>query len=140
MIYLGDHDPGLYSSMREGPEPASGFPETCRENARSPFADEESFGSGIGAEAELAAKPGASVDPVAIGGAGGDTQDRGGLVARQAGEVAQFDEFGLERVVFCQPAQRSIKGQQVEVRLGRDEGLGIDLLALPATAVLVALF
>src|SRR5260370_1056255 len=55
--------------------------------------------SGLGAEAQFAAQPGPSVDPVPVRVAGGHAQDRGRRLARQTGEVAQLHELGLEEVV-----------------------------------------
>src|SRR5262249_34744411 len=93
--------------------------------------------SGFGAEAEFAAQPGPGVAPPRVRAAGTNPQRCGCLGARQPGEVAQFDEPGLERILFRQTEQRRVEGEQVHVRLRCDKGFRIQVQALPTAAVLV---
>src|SRR5262245_27341258 len=95
--------------------------------------------SGSGAEAEFAAEPGPGVNPQPVRAAGTHPQGRGRLVARQPGEVAQFDELGLDRVMFCQPVQRRVEGQEVHVRFRSKQGVRVQVPALTTAAVLVRL-
>src|SRR5262245_34736406 len=96
-------------------------------------------GSGFGAEAEFAAEPGPGVDPQPVRAARTHPKGRSRLVARQAGEVAQLDEPGLERVLFGQSVQRRVEGEQVHVRFRCDKRQGVHVPALPIAAVLVRL-
>src|SRR6516225_6827505 len=103
------------------------------------FAKDREGGSGFGAEAEFAAEPRPGVDPQPVGAAGTHPQGRGRLVPRQPREVAQLDELGLERVLFRQAVQCRVEGEQVHVRLRRDQGFRVQVATLPAAAVSVRL-
>src|SRR5262249_48733093 len=92
------------------------------------------------AEAEFAAEPGTGIDPVAIGTAGRNPQDRGGWVPRQAGTVAQLDQLGLECVLFRQAGKCRVEREQVQVRLRGNQGVGIQIAALSVAAMLATLF
>ena len=86
----------------------------------------------------FAAQPGSGVNPLPIGAAGRDLQDRGGLIARKACEVAEFDELGLLRVDFGEPAQGRIECREsiVRLRLGRDFGIhAVYVASMPTAAV-----
>src|SRR5215510_2854299 len=63
------------------------------------------------AEAELAAEPGAGIDPMPVGTARRDPEDGGRLLAGQLGEVAQLHELGFDGIVLGQSAQGGVEGQ-----------------------------
>src|SRR5262249_2318666 len=95
--------------------------------------------SGLEAEPEFAAKPCPCVNPLPIGAACGDSQDCGRLLTRQSGEIAQFHELRLKRIVFRQAMQRRVQCQEVEVWRGCDQAVGVRASTLPAAAVLATL-
>src|SRR5262245_26718129 len=53
---------------------------------------------GLVAWTHFQAQPALGVDPIGVGGGGGDAQGLGGLVDGQPGEVAEFNELGLARI------------------------------------------
>ena len=60
---------------------------------------------------QLAVQPGAGVGPVPIGRCRRDAQGRGGLVERQAGEIAELDEFPRQGVEGRQPRRARRPGR-----------------------------
>src|SRR5262249_5609686 len=63
-----------------------------------------------GALKQLSAQPRAGKDPVAVGGAWGDAQREGRLIAAQPSEVAQLDEPGFDRVALGKLGKGSVEG------------------------------
>jgi hypothetical protein len=72
---------------------------------------------------------------VPVRGARGDAQDFGRLVPRQAREVAQLDQAGLQRVAPGELGEGRVQGQERLVRLGCGREVRVQLLTLPAAAV-----
>src|SRR5258708_23726681 len=68
----------------------------ARANARTTNGGSDQSALGLDAEPEFAAKPCPCVNPLPIGAACGDIQNRGRLLARQSGEIAQFHELCLK--------------------------------------------
>ena len=64
-------------------------------------------------------QPGAGVAPAAVGGGQRDVEAIGRLLEGQAGEEAQRDDAGLDRIVLRDLAQRLVERQQL---LGRSIG------------------
>src|SRR5205823_1821812 len=62
---------------------------------------------------QLAVQPGAGVDPMPLGGSGGDAQRPGGFVDGQAGEVAKVDELRLERLLTFELLKGLVQGEEV---------------------------
>src|SRR5206468_1078204 len=78
--------------------------------------------------------PRPNVAPVAVQRALGQTEHRGGLVHRQAGEVAQEDDLGLEGVTPFQLRERLVDREYI-VRGRLDDGAGlVQLLPAPVAA------
>src|SRR5262245_6309718 len=84
-------------------------------------------GGGVGVRGspavDLAVQPGAGVNPVALDGGGGDAQGLGRLLKGQAGEVAELDQPGLERLLGLELPQGFVQRQEVfgRVTLRRGE-------------------
>ena len=73
---------------------------------------------------------------MAVGGARRDAQDLGGLVGRQAGEVAEFDQLGLFRVGLGEAIEALVESQEFLVGCGGRETVHFHLLPVPAPAAL----
>src|SRR5262249_2416485 len=63
--------------------------------------------------AQLVVQPAAREGPVAVGGAAAEAKGAGGLFQRQAGEEAEPDQFGAERVLPHQLLQRVVQREEV---------------------------
>src|SRR5262249_29468789 len=81
-------------------------------------------------------QPGAGVAPATVGGGQGNVQAFGRLLQSQAGEEAQLDELGLERVMGRELLQRVVQGQQLVGGRAGTLGIEVHVLAAPAAAVL----
>jgi len=57
----------------------------------------------------FAVEPGPGVGPVAVGGRGRDAQHPRRLLQREPGKEAQFDEFGLGRILSGQLRKRTVE-------------------------------
>src|SRR6266545_7127086 len=89
---------------------------------------------------QLGVEPRPGVGPPAVRRRRRDAEGFRGLGDRQAGEVAELDETGLEFIEFFKPLQGLVEGQDVGDRL-RGGGLDVfDVLALPAAPAALALF
>ena len=88
----------------------------------------------------LATKPGPRVNPIAVGGSGGDPEDLGRLVAGQAREVTQLDQAGLDRITFAEFGQRGVECEQILVRFGGGGDVGMEFPPLSCAAVDLATF
>src|SRR5262249_18696471 len=86
----------------------------------------------------FASQPGPREGPEKVGLARGDTEHLRRLRDRQAGEVAELDEVGRERVLPGQPVQGFVEGKEVLVDFGRHDRGGIEYSPFPAPAVLGA--
>src|SRR5262249_61305168 len=75
------------------------------------------------AAADFGLEPGPGIGPVAVGGGRGDAQHLGGLLAGQAGKVAQLDELRLLGIDRGQLLEGLVEGEQLVVRLGCGDGL-----------------
>ena len=60
-------------------------------------------------------KPGAGVGPPAFGGDFGDAERTGGLGVVETGEIAQFYQFGLRRVMACEFFERLVNCEQLVI-------------------------
>src|SRR6266851_7090761 len=58
-------------------------------------------------------QPGPGIGPVAVGGPPGQPQGGGGILQRQAGEEAEFDQLGAGLILLRRPPQYLIQGQQI---------------------------
>ena len=65
-------------------------------------------------------KPGAGIDPPALGGGDGNAQSRGGFRGGEAGEEAELYQLGLLRLVGGKPRQGVVEVQQVRYQARRD--------------------
>ena len=75
------------------------------------------MGSGaVAGRRNRAAEPGAGVGPVAVGRARRDAQREGGLVGRQAGEVAELDQLGLLRTAFREAIEGLVQSEKLLIR------------------------
>ena len=86
--------------------------------------------------AEPLHEPRPDVAPVPVERALGQPEDRRGLVHRQAGEVAQQDDLGLERVARFEFLERLVDREHVVRGRLEDGARLVQLLALPAAALL----
>jgi hypothetical protein len=80
-------------------------------------------------------KPGAGVGPPAFGGGGGDAEDGGGFFDGEAGEVAEFDEFGFWFVEGGEFFEGVVNGEEFVVRSGRGDFELVDVEALLVSAM-----
>ncbi len=73
-------------------------------------------------EAQLAAehvpKPGSGVSPLLAGEVDGDSQCSRDLLVPQAGELAELDHLGRDRVFLRQPTEGVVQGQEIFIRVG----------------------
>jgi hypothetical protein len=83
----------------------------------------------------LAAEPGPRIDPVAVGGPGGDAEDLGRRFAGEPSEVAQLEQRGLDRIALSELCRRGIEREQVLVRLRRRDEVGTEFLTPMSAAV-----
>ena len=88
----------------------------------------------------LATQPGPRVNPVAVGCSGGDSEDLGRLFAGQAREVTQLDQPGLDRITLGELGQRGVECEQILIRLGRGDEVGMEFPPLSSAAVDLATF
>ena len=86
---------------------------------------------------QLVEQPGLGVTPVALDRRRETPSARAASSSREAGEVAQLDELGLDRVVGLELRQRLVEGQEV-LRGGRGRDVDVvELLACPLAAMLL---
>src|SRR5262245_31331088 len=83
-------------------------------------------------------QPGAGVRPVAIGRGGGDAEDLAGLLERQAGEVTQLDQLGLELILFSELGERLVESDKIFRLLRRRDLHVVDIMTHHAAAALLA--
>src|SRR5262249_41285814 len=89
---------------------------------------------------QLRVQPRPGVGPPAIGRGRRDAEGRRSLGNRQAGEVAQLDQAGLEFIGLREPLQGLVDGQNVQRRLRGSDLDVVWVVAFQAAAVALALF
>ena len=77
----------------------------------------------------LAAYPGPRINPISVCGSRRDAEEFGRLIAGQAREVTQLDQPGLDRITFGEPGQSGVECEQILIRLGRRDEVGMEVLA-----------